>query len=541
MTGRPDGRRSWGIATPHPAASEAAGGLLAAGGTAVDAAIAAAGVLTVVYPHNCSVGGDLIGLVRKAGQPPRNVFGVGRAASAIDAHAWRRRFAERVPATGALSISVPGVVSGWQALHELGGRLPLRQLLEPAVALAADGAAVSTSLARALQALDSPDPGLDQIFGSQGKRLRAGDTFFQPRLAETLAKIGEDPDSYYRGELAERLAHFLESVGSPITVADFSRHRAVVGDASLTRAGELAPRLFTAGLPSQGIFFAGLASLVSGLLAEGYELLGNDAALLARAFGEILRLRDALLSDPSRSAGADRIRERLAAVDLLRTASATSSARSGGSVTPLVSESAAPPSGDTVAVVACDDQGNSVSMLQSVFHSFGSRILDPETGVLFHNRQSMFTLRKGAPGELGPGLMPPHTLCPAMVDAVDGTPSLVLSTMGGRSQPQILVQVLLQLAAGSSATEAVSAPRFVVSGDVTGPHEDGVGSHSVVVAEEDLPSDVWRSLGSSGLDIRAVGARSEEMGHAQVLRVGAHGVVDGGADPRSDGVATLGS
>ena len=525
MTGRRGERRSWGVAAPHPAAVEAAAAQLSAGGTAVDGALAAAGVLAVVYPHNCSVGGDLIGLVRRAGEHPRAVFGVGRSSSAIDAAALRRQFGDHVPVTGPLSISVPGVVSGWQALHELGASRPLAQLLEPAIGLAAEGAPVTSSVARALQALDTPDPGLDQIFGPPGSRLAAGGDFVQPHLAETLVQIGSDPETFYRGELARRLVRGLEAAGSPITLEDFSRHHAVVGEPATAHAGELAPRLYTTGLPSQGPFFAALAELLASLVGHGYDLLGSDAALLARAFDEISRIRDDLLCDPSRAPGAGVLQERLGGIDLI------GPAPSAGRVRRLAVEGTSPPSGDTVAVVVHDEHGNSVSMLQSVFHSFGSRFCDPATGVLYHNRQSMFTLRPGAPGELGPGLMPPHTLCPTMVDAEDGASSLVLSTMGGRSQPQILAQVLLQLVAKKSASEAVSTPRFVV-GD-----SEAVPPHRVVTAEQDLPADAMASLLESGFDVRIVAGRSEETGHAQLLRVGTSGVLDAGADPRSDGAA----
>ncbi len=542
MTGNRSERRAWGVASPHPAATEAAAGVLSTGGTAVDGALAAAGVLAVVYPHNCSVGGDLIALVRRRGELPRVVFGVGRSAGAIDPDGLRRRFGERVPLTGPFSISVPGVVSGWQALHDLGGRLPFGQLLAPAIELAARGAQVSSSVARALRALDSADQGLDEIFGPRGDRLGPGETFVQPRLAETLSRIASDPETFYRGELAAQLARGLEAAGSPIRLEDFSRHHAVVGKPAVTGAGHLAPRLFAAGFPSQGIFFAGLAEIVSRLLGERHDLLGRDAGMLARAFDQTSKIRDELLSDPSRAPGADALRARLARVDL---SAPSSSLPSTGKGAPLVAgedaegvaKGASAPSGDTVAVVVYDEHGNSVSMLQSVFHSFGSQFCDPATGVLYHNRQSMFTLRPGMPGELGPGLMPPHTLCPAMVDALDAdgaaevAPLLVLSSMGGRSQPQILVQVLLRLAAGNSVSEAVSAPRFVIE------DTDTVRSRTVVTAEADLPTDATTSLLENGLDVRTVSAWNEETGHCQVLRAGANGVMEAGADPRSDGIA----
>jgi len=519
--------RRWGVASPHPTATNAAAAVLESGGSAVDGALAAAGVLTVVYPHNCSVGGDLIALVRQEGRSPKAVFGVGRSARATDAEALRRSFGEHVPNHGPHSISVPGVVSGWQAMHELGGRLPLGQLLDPAVRLAADGAAVSGSVAAALCALGSSDPGLDEIFGPPGKRLDLGEVVFQPRLAETLALVGTSPDSYYRGDLARRLVSGLQAVGSPITLDDFAEHRAVVEEATSTDGGSVAPRLFTVGLPSQGVFFAALAKIVSRLSDEGYELTGQDAGLLARAFSAISGIRDELLCDPARAPDPDRIRERIAGMELF------GPAPSAGVVEGRQRDRTVSPSGDTVAVVTADESGNTVSLLQSVFHSFGSHILDPATGVLFHNRQSMFTLRPGAPGELGPGLMPPHTLCPTQVDMADGRSSLVLSTMGGRGQPQILSQVLLQLAGGKTAADALSAPRFVVGST------DDAGSEVVVVAEQDLPSEAVSSLVDGGFDVRTVGRLSDEMGHAQLLRVEDGGVFDAAADPRSDGVALL--
>ncbi len=527
MTTQGARQATWGVATPHPSATAAAADALQAGGSAVDAAIAAAGVLTVAYPHNCSVGGDLIGLVRAAKNPPRAVFGVGRSAGAIDAEAVRRKFGSRLPAEGPLSISVPGVVSGWQAMHRLGGRLRFEALLEPAVRLASEGVPVSPSLGRALADLVTSSPGLDNVFGPPGRRLAAGDLLVQPHLAETLAQVAADPETYYRGELARRLAAGLEAQGSPITVDDFAIHQAIVEEPLLTEAGTLAPRLFTAGLPSQGIFFAGLAEIASQLLAKGYELGGKDAAVLAGAFAEMSSVRDAFLSDPTRSPGRRLISAAIDGIDIL-------SAHRPRSIPAPWPAAAARPSGDTVAIVTSDAEGNSVSLLQSVFHSFGSRVLDPATGVLFHSRQSMFTLRSDDPGALGPGLMPPHTLCPSMADTAEGDPSLVLATMGGRAQPQVLVQVLAQVALGKSAQEAVAAARYVV-GALDTPH-----AGRTVTAERGLPPAVLRSLVGAGFDVREVGGLTEEAGHAQLLRLGTHGVTEVGSDPRADGVAALG-
>jgi gamma-glutamyltranspeptidase len=537
VTHRAFGSR-WGVAAPHPAATDAAAAVLEQGGTAIDGAIAAAGVLTVVYPHHCSVGGDLIALVRSPGERPKAVFGVGRSPASIDVDRLRRTYGERLPIHGPDSISVPGVVSGWQCLHQLGGLQPMEQLLSPAVVLASEGMAISPSLARALATLESTDPGIAALFGPPGSRLGTGDVVRQPALAETLIQVAAEPDAYYRGALAKQLAAALKSIGSPITLGDLSRHQPVVAEAPMIETGTLAPKLFTAGLPSQGPFLAVLAQWVDQLLAQGHDLTGRDASDLGRAFAWISRRRDELLADPSRVPGGQDIWSRLgtAATALSLTDPGRPLPRRLDHLDPgafgEATESAL--SGDTAAVVTLDAAGSSVSMLQSVFHSFGAQVLDPVTGVLFHSRQSMFTLRRGSPGELGPRRMPPHTLCPIMVDTSDGAPLLLLATMGGRAQPQILTQVLLQLAKGMDARDALAAPRFLVDDSKPG------GSQWVVTAENGVPDGALSSLEHAGFEIELVRARNEEMGHAQLLRHSEDGVV-AAADPRSDGVARTGT
>ncbi|MDA8290977.1 MAG: gamma-glutamyltransferase [Actinomycetota bacterium] len=538
MTG-PDGRPSatWGIATPHELASRAGADVLEGGGTACDAAVAAAGVLAVVYPHNCSVGGDLVALVARPGEPPRAVLGVGRAAAAVDAATWRGRFGDHVPVGGPASISLPGVVSGWSAMHEIGGTRPFADLLSPAISLASDGFEVGVSLARALAEHDEPDEGIDSVFGPPGSRARLGDGISQKQLARTLEEIAQDPSSYYRGELASRLCTWLASVGSPLGVRDFAEHEAVVAAPLEVACGALAPRLWTPGPPSQGVFVALLARAAGGLLDAGHELLGRDADLLARMFHEVTLERDALLAEPRRvpralyDAAGDVAAERLASEVLRARAEAGASAREGPPRPPTPRTAA---SGDTVAVVVLDASGGAVSMLQSVFHSFGSGMLDPASGIVFHNRQAMFTLRAGDPGEIGPGLMPPHTLAPALVTWEDGRRLAALGTMGGRGQPQILTQLLLRIAGGASGAEAVGSPRFVV-GEL-----DANGANGVVLAEPGLGRDARDALRRSGLDVRTLPSRDEAVGHAQLVSVGHDGAVSGASDPRSDGAAVVG-
>ncbi len=529
-------RTAWGISTPHVLATRAGAEVLATGGTAVDAAIAAGAVLTVVYPHNCSVGGDLIALVASDGSAPQAVFGVGRAASSLDVESLRRRFGETAPLTGPLSISVPGVISGWQAMHDLGGRRPFAELLRTAIGLAEEGVAIGRSLARALAELEGADPGLDALFGPRSHRLGEGDHVVQPELAATLRAIAADPQSYYRGELAQRLASSLASAGSPLRLADFERHEALVTPAIAARCGPVAPRLWTAGPPSQGVFLALLAHAAGLLRADGCALLGADADLLARGFLAASALRDELLADPRRANAAlvelaSKDAARRLGAELLGHRRATPPPGDDGATGPPRSSSRSAPSGDTAALVVRDDRGGAVSMLQSVFHSFGSGMLDPATGVVFHNRQAMFSLRAGAPNELGPGLMPPHTLSPALVSDEDGGLLAVLATMGGRAQPQILTEILLRLADGADPARAVGAPRFVV-GEL-----DARGANSVVLAEADLDRPALAALARSGIEVHALEPLDEAVGHAQLLVLHSGQALAGASDPRSDGAA----
>lgn len=518
----------WGAASPHAAATDAAAAVLDAGGSAVDAAIAAAGVLAVVYPHNCSLGGDLIALARSPGEVPRAIFGVGRAASGVDSSSLRRQLGAGGSLSGPLSITVPGVVSGWSALHRLGGRATFASLLEPAIRLAADGFRVGGSLARALGELESDDPGLAEIFGARDQRMGEGDLVVQPHLARTLGLVASNPRGYYRGGLAKKLAAGLAQLGSPLRLEDLHEHRALVRDATVAGGGTIAPRLFTAGLPSQGFFFKDLVGVVDALAGEGCELSGRDAPRLATAFSELSKLRDELLCDPRRLPRDATVEARL---ERFRAAATRRPTPSEG---PIAAGTPPPLSGDTVAIVVHDAAGNSVSLLQSVFHSFGAKVLDPETGVLFHCRGAMFNLVDGSPAELGPNRLPPHTLCPVIVDEPDGSPSLVLSTMGGRGQPQILTQVLLALGARMGPAAALAAPRYVV-GDA-----DATGSYRTVTAEDDVPADVLASLAAAGFDVRTAGRLNDMMGHAQVLSIARDGTVRGGSDPRSDGTAACG-
>jgi gamma-glutamyltranspeptidase len=326
------------LAAPHPAAVEAGRAAVAAGGNALDAALAAAAALTVVYPHQCSIGGDLIAVVRPAGRTPQAVLSIGAAAQAVDVDALRAGGAPRMPMTGPLPVTVPGVVAGWAAVAELGARLSWAQRLAPAVALAHDGAPVSAGLARAIgerTEVIAADPGLSALLTG----LVEGDPLVQPALAASLEALAVNWRTFYKGHLGHRLTAGLERLGSPLSVADFAAHRAEITQPLTAQA--YGAQWFAAPPPSQGATFMAIL---------GSQDLLSDSRRAGLA-------RDTLLGDP-----------RTGPIDLdgllLRSTIDTEASPAGPK-----------PTGDTVAVTAVGDDGTAVTLIQSVFQSFGSGLL----------------------------------------------------------------------------------------------------------------------------------------------------------------------
>ncbi len=506
------------LAAPHPAAIEAGRAVVAAGGNAIDAALAAAAALTVVYPHQCSIGGDLIAVVRPAGGAPRAVLSAGAAARAIDVAALRAG-GEQMPRSGPLTVTVPGVVAGWAAVADRGARSSWGDRLAPAVSLAADGAPVSAGLARAIRSgsdVIAADPGLSALFagvtgsaavaraagigeGSDGvgegsDGVTEGGVLVQPALAASLAEIARDWRSFYRGELGERLASGLAALGSPLTVDDFAAHEAEVG-APLT-ATAYGATWYAAPPPSQGATFLAV-------VGAGDLLTTARRAQLAR---------DALLGDP-----------RTGAVDveglLLRSARDVAPGAAGPRAT-----------GDTVAVTAVDAEGTAVTLIQSVFQSFGSGLLEPGTGIVLHNRGSMFSLDPAHPGRLAPGVRPPHTLCPSI--AVSGDTVLALGCQGGRSQPWILAQVAADALTGDDPAAVVERPRWVIGSRDVG-HE-----RATLVLEPGLPASLAGTADELGLRVATTDGPHDDAGHVQLARLRA-GTLSAASDPRADGTAAV--
>ncbi|MFL5994353.1 MAG: gamma-glutamyltransferase [Streptomyces sp.] len=502
------------LAAPHPAALVAARQAAERGGNAVDAALAAAAALTVVYPHQCSVGGDLIALVHSPGGAVHAVLSAGAAAQDVDIAALRAA-GPRMPAQGPHTVTVPGVVAGWTALATAHGTPgALAAALRDAAALAEDGATVSAGLAQAVReraAQIAADPGLTALLtGPHGEPLGNGDPLPQPRLAAVLRALADDPSSFYRGAVAEALADGLRRAGSPLTAADLAAHRAETVEAlTLDLAGT---RWWTAPPPSQGASL--LAVLESAVTAAKLPAPDRTADLVARC-QDAAAARDRLLGDPHST--------RVDLDGLLRPA-------------PLAgSQPPRPPSrpaGDTVAVTAVDSSGLAVSLIQSVYQTFGSGICDPDTGIVLHNRGSAFSLQPGHPGLVGPGRRPPHTLCPVLGRSAGLL--LAAGCQGGRAQPQILAQTVPDLMDPTADPAAVlGRPRWVV-----GSRDIGQDQQTLLAEPESVPavSAAFRSP----LPVVVTPGPNDLAGHAQAVRLSADGRLEGASDPRADGGVCFG-
>lgn len=503
------------IATPHTLATDTAEAIFREGGSAVDAAIAAAAVLSVVYPHNVSIGGDLIAIMRTGDGDAVCINASGAAPAGQSAERLRGLYGESLPVTGIDTITTPGAISGWGELHGRGGRLPWSRLFTEAIILAEDGVPVAPDLAANL-VVDAErlrhDRGASEIFVPGGVPLGLGDLLVQPALGRTLSRIRDGgPAEFYSGTTADLLVAGLHALGGVHTGADLALMTPEV--APPLRGDFRGLEVVTSPPNTQG--FA-LLRMLSAIEREqsGSAPLTRDAGATVRAFLSANTVRDALLSDPRFSG--------IHSADLLSAGPDLPGAPAGYGGWDYQR-----PRGDTVGIAVTDADGMSVSLIQSVFHAFGSAIIEPSTGILLHNRGTSFSLDHASPTVIAPGKRPPHTLMPVIVVENDDV-RFVLATQGGQGQPQIHAQILITLLEGGTAAEAVCAPRFIV-----GVREYGASADTVFV-ESDVPAATMASLTSSGLPLFVTPPLSDLMGQANIIDL-TGGMIDAASDPRADG------
>jgi gamma-glutamyltranspeptidase len=508
------------LATPHVLATEAGLAAYRDGGNAIDAAIAAAAVLTVVYPHNVALGGDLIALVRTPDGALRCVNASGWAPGAVDADVLRARHGGSLPARGADAVTVPGGVRGWESLRRFGARLSWRRTLRAAEDAARAGVPVAPSLAAHLADGENADlfggADFDRVFRPRGRALETGEPLVQPALADTFAALRrQGADEFYAGGLAARTVEYLRSVGSVMAVEDLADFQPETVDPVTVEFGDLSVH----SSPPNTHGFILLRALRAVAELGITDPLGDEFGTLLRIFHRGNALRATALADP-----------RFADVDVaaLIDGGLDEMAEPAG----VGPGAARVPHGDTVGVAAADEDGYAVSLIQSVYHAFGSGLIDPQTGVLFHNRGTGFSLDAASPNVIAPRKRPAHTLMPVMTTR-RGAVRHVLATMGGQGQPQILGQVLLRALAGARPESAVSAPRAVVGCQI-----DGNTADSVTV-EADAPAAALASISEAGLMPTQVPGHCESLGHSNVVFLDEDGAMTAASDPRSDGAAVV--
>jgi gamma-glutamyltranspeptidase len=518
------------IATPHEAATRAGLEALDGGGNVVDAALAAATTLTVVYPHMCGVGGDLFALVREPDDPVTGATNVagrilavnasGAAPLGIDVDAIRSRAASP-ELRGADAITVPGAVSGWDALARW-SKLGLARALEPAIAAARDGVPVARSVAAGLEYhrdLVLSDAGLRSLFAPEGEPLGEGATLAQPALARTLASIAAvGADALYGGEVGARLVEGLRAAGSAMTLEDLRRHEPILDSPLIGRYRDLDVAIVPPN--SQGFVLLQILAMIERLEIDP-DPLGPDAVTLAEI---------------ARTTGIDRDRHN---ADPAHLRFPVGGFLDDGHVAALCEEVrsrtapdvAVPIAGDTVALAAADAEGRAVSLIQSLSSGFGSGILEPSTGMILHDRGQGFSLDPDSPNVLAGGKRPAHTLMPVLV-LRDERLAAVTGTMGGGAQPQINAATICRtFDLGMSPAETLDAPRYLVGG------MDFPVGERFVEAEVRVPEDVRRALANAGHRITLLGDVDEGVGHAHLIRVADDGSLEAAADPRSDGEA----
>ncbi len=510
---------------PHRLATKAGADILEDGGSAIEAMVAAAAVIAVVYPHMNGIGGDGFWIIKKPGAAPVGIFASGQAAALATPEWYRARgHAAVIPARGAeAALTVPGTIGGWgQALDLLDGKArPLAELLAPAIRYARDGVAVSRNqsdtMAEKLAGLRDV-PGFASTYMTDGTVPEPGAILAQPALAATLERLAiAGLKDFYAGDLAKTHARFLEAAGSPLRMEDFTAYgaRAVTPLTLATSAG----RLYNMIPPTQGMSSLAILGAFDRLgitEAEGFDhwhglIEATKQAFIVRnaELGDERGMRVAaqdLLSD-------DRIAAMAAAVDPAR-------------ALPWPYE---PQEGDTIWMGASDAEGMVVSFIQSVFWEFGSGLTCEETGVYFQNRGAGFSLRPG-PNQLMPGRCPFHTLNPALAELPDGR-VMAYGTMGGEGQPQTQSAVFSRYAMfGQPLQEAVTRPRWLLGktwGDDT----------TSLKVESNADPDLVAALARAGHDVETIPAFSSLAGHAGAVVRHADGRTEAATDPRSDGWA----
>ncbi|WP_145578746.1 gamma-glutamyltransferase family protein [Yersinia alsatica] len=512
--------------TPHHLASESALAVLREGGNAIEAMVAAAATIAVVYPHMNGLGGDGFWLIVPAQGEPIAIDASGSAGSL----ATLERYSEyqQIPHRGpAAALTVAGTVGGWEEALNVASELshntlPLHRLLADAISYATRGIPVTPSQAVATQAKYhelAHFRHFADVFMPQGKIPHAGERFVQPQLGQTLTALAEQGlSSFYRGPLGEKIIMDMTAAGMPITAQDLAEYRAK--RRTPLRLQHQQGEIFNLTPPTQG-----LVSLAILGLADRKPVVqmseGQTIHTLVEATKLAFSLRDQVITDPLWMEHCPQSLLEKEPLDQLAAYINDEQAADWG-------HGRGP--GDTVWLGVIDSNGLAVSFIQSIYHEFGSGVLLPETGIVWQNRGASFSLDPQHLLALAPGKQPFHTLNPAAARLTDGR-TLVYGAMGGDGQPQTQAAVFVRhIVQGLPLQQAITAPRWLL-GRTWGESSDSLKLEARIGAE------TLAYLRQRGHQVELLPDFSEAVGHAGAIVRHSNGMLEGAFDPRSNGSA----
>lgn len=516
------------ISAPHHLAAEAGANILRVGGNAVEAMVAAAATIAVVYPHMNSIGGDGFWIITEPGKEPIGIDACGPAAQLATHDAYKEFGCDAIPARGPLAaLTVAGTVSGWSAALEAasgwGKAMGLSDILSDAIAHGRGGVSVThgqEQLTREkLDELKAVPGFADTYCTAKGDVLSEGAVLKQAKLAATLERLGDAGlDDFYRGDVARSLATGLQNAGSCVGLSDLETYRAK--RTALLSVGLKCGRVYNMPPPTQGVSSLMILALFERLGVQDVDTFKHIHGLV-EATKQAFLLRNAHVTDPAHMnvdaaswLKSDFLDARAKDIDMHR-----------AMPWPHV-----PIPGDTIWMGAADQCGRVVSFIQSTYWEYGSGLVVPDTGVVWQNRGMSFSLDPAHPNTLEPGKRPFHTLNPALARLQDGR-TLAYGNMGGEGQPQTQAAVFSRhVMFGVPLQEAITAPRWLLGrtwGDDT----------TSLKLESRFDDALIKRLIAAGHDVELLEPFTSTMGHAGAVSVSPYGAFEGASDPRSDGAA----
>lgn len=504
------------VATSHPLAAQEALTCLKEGGSAMDAAICGAVLLSLCEPHMCGLAGDTFALVKPAGGNTVSGFnGSGRAPAGADAEALRAKGQKVISATSPDAVTLPGAVDAFCRLAQAHGRLGLDRLLAPAIHYAEQGVPVAPRVAFDWRIKAPRLQGVARNhFLKDGKPLKTGDIFRAQGLANVLRRIARHgAEAFYSGEVADDMLAALQSAGGCHMAEDFANVR---GDETVPIKGSYRGLDLLEHPPNgQGATAILLLNILSQFdLAEMAPLGAARTHLEAEATKLAYDARNRMIADPSVHDATERMTDPALARDLAALIDPTRAMQATTRITEAVHR-------DTILITAVDRDSMAVSLIHSIFDSFGTGIASPKFGLLLHNRGAGFSLTKGHPNEMAPGKRPLHTILPGML-GTSGRVDMPFGVMGGQYQACGHARFVTNLSDfGLDPQAAIDAPRAFAY--------DGVLS-----LERGFAPEVAAKLAALG---HKVVTPEQPIGGAQAIRILDSGVLEGASDPRKDGCA----